>query len=601
MDEEKDIYKSWLTRNITYCSDEQEMYIGYSKLKKLTVFDHYIDKYIVFDSLEAYWEMTDNTPTEYRCYEEVVFSDAPQSPVIEVCLSSTTRFSGTKIVEILRTILDVMLKIFRTHYTDYANMANIPSALNDFVIMDEIVQRDGTWYYYFHIQTTSFYFPSYYYCADFREKVCDSLPIHISSLITRPTDYIFQLVGISGSYLLSLENHKRITPYSQFLGTNTSVDRNNLFVSCFSPKHDVNAHVPLCLKSTNQEPFVTQTVSAMHSITEEQSKDSELLHNVVPCDIDIVSVSSAEKQDDRKEHTLSEFQPVSNTEQNGIHNMLGNITVLDSDEITTVDYNGVQLVAPSFDLPASSVFFITTESMEMFQPCENSELMLTVYTVIKFIAVMLAVCNKRGIDSDNCVFHSKKVLHSLGRPISFTATSSKSKYTLRTARRRKNMAYETRGYQRNCRNAEEGSLTVLNCSRRVLRIPLTRNSLTVGSEDLRNCLSRHLVGIILRYICLNMTITLCVRSSTLGTHCEAVPFRHFPYELTVLLLNHAVNRGGSRNPTFIGQNGQVRSRNTENKNDSGFANRQTFTFILDGRDPTSYPPGIRYSFMSTVK
>ncbi|PKY28365.1 hypothetical protein RhiirB3_444498 [Rhizophagus irregularis] len=88
MEEERDIYRHWIARNKTYCSDEQEMYIRFAKSKKLTVFDHYKEYYIIFDSLDTYWEMLDNTPKEYRCFEEVVFHDIPQSPVIEIGVSS---------------------------------------------------------------------------------------------------------------------------------------------------------------------------------------------------------------------------------------------------------------------------------------------------------------------------------------------------------------------------------------------------------------------------------------------------------------------------------------------------------------------------------
>ncbi|PKY29151.1 hypothetical protein RhiirB3_445669 [Rhizophagus irregularis] len=152
-----------------------------------------------------------------------------------------------------------MQKIFHTEYTDYTNIARVPSTLDDFVVMDEIVQGDGKWHYFFHIQTPSFYFPNYSYCAEFRERLCASLPCHISSLIARPTEYIYQLVGISGSYLLSLDNNKRITPYSQFLDTRTSVDKNDLFVSRFSVMQDPTAYELLRLKNTYQSSSIPQS------------------------------------------------------------------------------------------------------------------------------------------------------------------------------------------------------------------------------------------------------------------------------------------------------------------------------------------------------
>ncbi|RGB36251.1 hypothetical protein C1646_783865 [Rhizophagus diaphanus] len=259
MEEENDIFRQWITRDKTFCNDEQEMYICFAKLKKLTVFDHFTEKYIVFDTLDTYWEMLGNTHKEYQCFKEVVFNDVPQSPVIEINLSSNSRYPGTKIVEILRTTLDAILQNFRTHFTDYTNISPVPSTLDDLIVMDKIVHKNGTWHYFFYIQTTSFYFPSYYHCTDFCERVCASLPDHICSLVTRPTEYTFQLASITGSYLLSFDNNKRITPFSQFLGTRTSVNRNDLFVSRYSAMHDPTAYAPLHLMRTEQQSLLSQS------------------------------------------------------------------------------------------------------------------------------------------------------------------------------------------------------------------------------------------------------------------------------------------------------------------------------------------------------
>ncbi|CAB5383384.1 unnamed protein product [Rhizophagus irregularis] len=523
MDEEKNIYKTWITRNKTYCSDEQEMFIGYAKSKKLTVFDHYIGKYIVFDSLDAYWEMLDSTPKEYRCYEEVVFADVPQSPVIEISLFSDTRYPGTKIVKILRTILDAMLETFRTHYTDYTNIACVPSTLDDFVVMDEIVQKDGEWHYFFHIQATSFYFPRYFYCMDFREKLCAYLPSPISSLISRPDNYIFQLVGISGSYLLSLENYKRITPYSQFLGTNTTVNRNELFASRFSAMHDAAAYALLRPKSSYQELFVPHTVSAARSIAEKQSKFSKLLDNVDPCDG--TRVGSTEQQDTSKGHVLNEFHPSSCTEHNGIDDMLINTTSSDSGEITAADYDSVPMVTSPVDSSSSATIFITKESMKIFQPCKKPEI-LTVYATINFIAVLLAVYKERVYGPVNCVFRSK-VFHA-------TSTKNKplrnrNKCKMRIVLRRKDMAYEItscakpRIPQQKSNNAEDKSLVVQNHSCLMSNLSLTHHSLAVGSENrwlripsLGHLVVKQLSEVILvvatLYIAPNIVSTLCVRS-----------------------------------------------------------------------------------------
>ncbi|RGB25636.1 hypothetical protein C1646_675411 [Rhizophagus diaphanus] len=374
MDEEKNIYETWITQNKTYCSDEQEMFIGYAKSKKLTVIDHYIGKYIVFDFLDTYWEMLDSTSKKYQYYEEVVFADVLQSPVIKISLFSEMRYPDTEIVKILHTILDAMLETFRTHYTDYTNIACVPSTLDDFIVMDEIVQKDGEWHYFFHIQ----------------------------------------LIRISGSYLLSLENYKRITPYSQFLGTNTTVNRNELFTSHFSAMHDTAAYVLLHPKSSYQEPFVPHTVSAACFIAEEQSKFSKLLDNVDPCDGTRVSLT--EQQDISKGHALNEFHLSSCTEHNGIDDMLINTTFLDSGEITAADYDSVPMVTSPVDSFSSATIFITKESMKIFQPCKKPEI-LTVYTTINFIAVLLAVYKEKVYGLVNCVFRSKV----------FHATSTKNK------------------------------------------------------------------------------------------------------------------------------------------------------------------------------
>ncbi|PKC17417.1 hypothetical protein RhiirA5_369034 [Rhizophagus irregularis] len=251
MDEETNIYRFWIERNKTYCN-EHDLRNKYSQSKKLAIYDHFIEKYIVFESLNAFWEMLDNTPKEYCCFSEVVFKDMPQAPVIEIGFSSETRYPGTQIVGILRTILDTVLELFRT---DYQDIVRVPSSLDDMTVMDEIVQNDGTWSYFFHIHTPAFYFPSHSY-VEFLERLYTSLPFNIRPMVSRPSSHPYQLVGIFGSFSLSIHDPKRISPYSQFLGTRTSVERYNLFVTRFSVTQDPASSVPLklkCLGSAFQE------------------------------------------------------------------------------------------------------------------------------------------------------------------------------------------------------------------------------------------------------------------------------------------------------------------------------------------------------------
>ncbi|CAG8470309.1 uncharacterized protein OCT59_002895 [Rhizophagus irregularis] len=422
MEEERDIYRHWIARNKTYCSDEQEMYIRFAKSKKLTVFDHYKEHYIIFDSLDTYWEMLDNTPKEYRCFEEVVFHDIPQSPVIEIGVSSDVRYPGTKIVEILRTTLDTMQKIFRTEYTDYTNIARIPSTLDDFVVMDEIVQRDGKWHYFFHIQTPSFYFPNYSYCAEFRERLCASLPCHISSLIARPTEYIYQLVGISGSYLLSLDNNKRITPYSQFLDTRTSVDKNDLFVSRFSVMQDPTAYELLRLKNTYQSSSIPQSppegICGYSEIANKSDTDyCGNTHSVAQHDV----IIPADKGDIPSNHApirVVQAPVVSLRQETGkivecnnsvafaestgmnekiLHeHSLGEVPI-ESDENITVG-NGQQSMAKTssyVSIPCPTIF-ITESSASKFRTHAIDQNTSAVYTAINCIVILLGICKKYG-------------------------------------------------------------------------------------------------------------------------------------------------------------------------------------------------------------
>ncbi|RIA93395.1 hypothetical protein C1645_819486 [Glomus cerebriforme] len=91
MDEDKNIYKHWIHRNKIFC-DELILYTKYVQLKKLAIYEHIIGKYMVFDSLDVYWEYFNETLNEYKCFSEVMFKDVFQSPVIELSLSSEGKY-----------------------------------------------------------------------------------------------------------------------------------------------------------------------------------------------------------------------------------------------------------------------------------------------------------------------------------------------------------------------------------------------------------------------------------------------------------------------------------------------------------------------------
>ncbi|PKY14758.1 hypothetical protein RhiirB3_508455 [Rhizophagus irregularis] len=144
---------------------------------KLVVKDHNADMYRVFHSREEFWEFNDGVAEHLRSFSEVVYGDLPQFPRIHVEFGSLHRLPGTKIVSLLKQILDGMLDVFRSKYSGITNVPKLP---NDFVVMDEYGQnRHGYWTNDFHIQATSFAFTDYREAKEFTRHVRSSLPVEI--------------------------------------------------------------------------------------------------------------------------------------------------------------------------------------------------------------------------------------------------------------------------------------------------------------------------------------------------------------------------------------------------------------------------------------
>ncbi|PKB98170.1 hypothetical protein RhiirA5_431803 [Rhizophagus irregularis] len=113
-------------------------------------------------------------------FSEVVYGDLPQFPRIHVEFGSLNKLPGTKIVNLLRQILDGMLVVFRIRYS---GITNVPKSPKDFVIMDKYGQnRHDYWTNDFHIQATSFTFTDYKEAKEFTYHVRSSLPVEFPDL-----------------------------------------------------------------------------------------------------------------------------------------------------------------------------------------------------------------------------------------------------------------------------------------------------------------------------------------------------------------------------------------------------------------------------------
>lgn len=151
--------------------DKKELYT------KLVVRDHNADMYKVFHSREEFWEFNDEVIEHSRSFSEVVYGDLPQFPRIHAEFGLLNRLPGTKIVSLLKQILERMLEVFRIRYS---GITAVPKSPNDFVVMDEYGQnRHGYWTNDFHIQATSFTFANYKEAEEFTYHVRSSLPVEV--------------------------------------------------------------------------------------------------------------------------------------------------------------------------------------------------------------------------------------------------------------------------------------------------------------------------------------------------------------------------------------------------------------------------------------
>ncbi|CAB5185064.1 unnamed protein product [Rhizophagus irregularis] len=163
----------------------------------LVVKDHIEDCYKVYGSQKTFWKIYSSLSLERRCFSEVVFNDLPQYPRIHINFASPSTFPGTKLVGIIREILDGMLKLFLTNYGDNENI------------------------------------PHYTETKKFTELLIKSLPRDIGLFVLRLPDEPFHFVRIVDSASPDQKRHKRISPYSQFLGTNVDVNKRRLFIKKF--------------------------------------------------------------------------------------------------------------------------------------------------------------------------------------------------------------------------------------------------------------------------------------------------------------------------------------------------------------------------------
>uniref|UniRef100_U9SR45 Uncharacterized protein n=1 Tax=Rhizophagus irregularis (strain DAOM 181602 / DAOM 197198 / MUCL 43194) TaxID=747089 RepID=U9SR45_RHIID len=80
---------------------------------------------------------------------------------------------------------------------------------------------------------TSFFFADYTETKKFTELLIKSLPRDIGLFVLRLPDEPFHFVRIVDSASPDQKRHKRISPYSQFLGTNVDVNKRRLFIKKF--------------------------------------------------------------------------------------------------------------------------------------------------------------------------------------------------------------------------------------------------------------------------------------------------------------------------------------------------------------------------------
>ncbi|CAB5384623.1 unnamed protein product [Rhizophagus irregularis] len=240
----------------------EEVYNKEELSTKLVVKDHNADMYRVFHSCEEFWEFNDRVPKHLRSFSEVVYGDLPQFPRIHVEFSSLNKLPGTKIVNLLRQILDGVLDVFRIRYS---RITNAPKSPKDFVIMDEYGQnRHGYWTNDFHIQATSFTFTDYKEAKEFTYHVRSSLPVEVGRFISLQYNDPIQLVPIFGSTCPKESLHKNISSFSPFLGTNVDIHKNELFVKKFPDLDCIVPSTPIADRNTKN--ICDQSTDSVRSI-----------------------------------------------------------------------------------------------------------------------------------------------------------------------------------------------------------------------------------------------------------------------------------------------------------------------------------------------
>jgi hypothetical protein len=244
---------------------------------KLVVKDHNANVYRVFHSRKEFWKFNDSVTEHLRSFSEVVYGDLPQFPRIHVEFGSLHKLPGTKIVNFLKQVLDGMLEVFRVKYS---GITNAPKSLTDFVVMDEYGQnRHGYWTNDYHIQATSFAFTDYKEAKEFTRHVRLSLPVEVGRFISLQYNDPIQLVPILGSTCPKESLHKKISRFSQFLGTTVDIHNNELFVKKF-PDSDCIVHPTPIVDNTPNE-CVPSTQSVLSGSSNKHGTMNEGPHSVI--------------------------------------------------------------------------------------------------------------------------------------------------------------------------------------------------------------------------------------------------------------------------------------------------------------------------------
>ncbi|UZO20440.1 uncharacterized protein OCT59_012864 [Rhizophagus irregularis] len=317
MGNETDKYRSSTSQKQHNLSVE-EVYNKEELFTKLVVKDHNADMYRAFHSREEFWKFYDNVTEPLRSFSEVVYGDLPQFPRIHVEFGSLNKLPGTKIVNLLRQILDGMLVVFRIRYS---GITNVPKSPKDFVIMDEYGQnRHGYWTNDFHIQATSFTFTDYKEAKEFTYHVRSSLPVEVGRFISLQYNDPIQLVPIFGSTCPKESLHKNISRFSPFLGTNVDIHKNELFVKKFPDLDCIVPSTPIADRNTKN--ICDQSTNSVRSISPNTHENTNIKdpHNAVSyhengfdqrtsSSVEQVSQNETPRDDEQPENTYSSETP----------------------------------------------------------------------------------------------------------------------------------------------------------------------------------------------------------------------------------------------------------------------------------------------------